>query len=93
MRLSSFMLSALLAVLTTNLPSVLTLHEDFSDDFEVEIDASSRKLWKNEKITATVGKAFHLVLPKDSFGTDTVHGYEVSNFLWKKTFSLTKCFD
>jgi hypothetical protein len=83
--MSSFVVfAALLAVLA----ATAALDEDFgfdvSDDFEVEIDGDSRKLWNNKEITTGVGKVFHLVIPQEAFGKD-VESYEVRTRLdWRK---------
>lgn len=80
--MSSFLaLAALLAVLVAaaaQVPSDEDFGFDVSDDFEVEIDGSFRKLWNNKEVTAYAGKVFHLIIPKDAFGRD-VESYEVRN--------------
>ena len=75
---SSLVFAALLAVLAAT--AAQSPDEDFgfdvSDEFEVEIDGGSRKLWNNKEITAYAGKVFHLVIPKEAFGRDA-ESYEV----------------
>lgn len=85
------MLSALLAALTVF--GTLALDEDFafdvSDDLEVEFPPDTpKKIWGMTDITATVGRVFHLAIPKDSFG-DSVKRYEVRKVFKYLNFSCS----